>query len=445
MRLVLADSRMQAKMWLWGLLAAVVGAACSTGSVIAMFAAMSAAAAAGDSTMVSASISLGGNIVFFTVLAAVGVVASISGLILAAQQREHALWMILGIPRRRVRVILRLELLVLGCLAGVIAIPVALLVANLSLAQWSMAGLNLHGATASFEPWQAGASLLGGVVPCLLGGWGVTSRVSKMPQMRAFRAAVNPAARLGVARAVLAFFLLAGVVGMWIPGLLLELSGGVAQRTAFVFAGNLFLICMLLLLGPWVLTALLRTWTALVPVRGVAWHLAVQACRARSARSVTTILPFALSISLVGLFMLMGNVMPASSAGIDDVLVVLGLVFVVAWTGGLAVIALVGTERRRDSALVTVAGARPGVITRSTMYEGVIYAGTALVFGALTLVIAAITISVAAKIGLAGVFSGIPWTTLGGLAVITLITPVLALAAQAYVASRTPVTRALRA
>ncbi|MFD6166025.1 FtsX-like permease family protein [Oerskovia sp. NPDC060287] len=411
--------------------------------MIAMFTAMSAAGAAQDSTMVSASIALGGNIVFFTVLSATGIVASIAGLTLTAQQREHALWLILGIPRRRVRTILRVELLALGLAAGIIAIPFALLSANISLTQWATTGLNLHGAAATFEPWHAGASVVSGTVPCMLGGWGVTSRIAKMPEMQAFRDAANPVARLRAGRVVLAFCLFAGVVGMWIPGLLLDLYGGLPQRTAFAFAGNLFLICLLLLMGPWVLAPLMRAWTALVPARGVAWHLAVQGCRARAARSVTTILPFALSISVVALFMVMGSVMPGSSARIDDVLVVLGWVFVVAWVGGFAVIALVGSERRRDSAVIAVAGARRGVIARSTLYEGVIYAGTAVVFGALVLAISASTISMAAHIRLAELLPGIPWASLGGLALITLITPVLALAAQAYAASRSQLTRVL--
>mgnify|MGYP007022640664 FL=1 len=136
MRLALADIWMQARMWLWGLLAAAVGAACASGSVIAMFTGISAASAAGNSNMVSASIALGGNIVFFTVLAAVSIVASISGLILQTQQREHALWLILGIPRRRVRAVLRLELVALGFAAGVIAIPYSPWVADFTLGQW---------------------------------------------------------------------------------------------------------------------------------------------------------------------------------------------------------------------------------------------------------------------------------------------------------------------
>lgn len=98
MRLVLSDIRMQASMWLWTLVCAAVGAACSAGSVIAMFTAVSAARAAGDTRMSSASIALGGNIVFFTLFAAVGIVASAVGLTLKTQRREHALWVILGIP-----------------------------------------------------------------------------------------------------------------------------------------------------------------------------------------------------------------------------------------------------------------------------------------------------------------------------------------------------------
>ncbi|MFD9242125.1 hypothetical protein ACFV0D_09365 [Streptomyces sp. NPDC059556] len=90
------------------------------------------------------------------------------------------------------------------------------------------------------------------------------------------------------------------MVGMWIPGLGLELDGGIAQRTAFAFAGDLFLVSLLVLMGPWVLAPLMRFWTALLPSRGVAWHLAVQSCRTRAARSVAAVLPFALSLSFVG-------------------------------------------------------------------------------------------------------------------------------------------------
>ena len=136
--------------------------------------------------------------------------------------------------------------------------------------------------------------------------------------------------------------------------------------------------------------------------------------------------------------------MPDSSAGLGDVLVVLGLVFVVSWTGGLAVIALVGTERGRNSALLTIAGGRPGVVTRSTIYEEVIYAVTAIFFGALTLLVSAVTIALAAKVTLGDVLSGMPWEMLGGLALITLVTPVIALIVQAFFAARTPLSEALR-
>ncbi|MFB7549997.1 FtsX-like permease family protein [Streptomyces sp. NPDC056154] len=444
MRLVLSDIRMQASMWLWTFLCAVVGAACSAGSVIAMLTAVSTARAAGDARMVSASIALGGNIAFFTVLAAVGIVASTVGLTLTTQRRDHALWAILGIPRNRIRFILRTELVVLGAAAGALAVPLAPLVASTALAQWTTTGLDLHGATAGLHLWHVGASVLSGVVPCLLGGWGATRRAAKTPEMRAFRDLSDPPARPGVTRSVLALCLLAGVVGMWIPGLGLELQGGIEQRTAFAFAGDLFLICLLLLMGPWVLTPLMRFWTALVPSRGVAWHLAVQSCRTRAARSVATVLPFALSLSFVGLFMVMGNVMPGSTAGLGDVLVVLGWVFVVSWVGGLAVIALVGRERTRDSAIVTVAGARPGVVTRSTIYEGVIYAGTAIVFGAIAIAVTSATIAVGAEISVVRVLDGLPWATLGVLAGVTLVTTCLALALQAARVSRTVAVRALR-
>lgn len=63
------------------------------------------------------------------------------------------------------------------------------------------------------------------------------------------------------------------------------------------------------------------------------------------------------------------------------------------------------------------------MISRSLTYEGVIYAGTAVSFGALTFAITAVTIEMAAKINLAEVLSEMLWATLGGLTLITLIRP----------------------
>ncbi|MFF2561558.1 hypothetical protein ACFVUZ_18005 [Kitasatospora sp. NPDC058060] len=107
-------------------------------------------------------------------------------------------------------------------------------------------------------------------------------------------------------------------------------------------------------------------------------------------------------------------------------------------------IALVGRERARDSAVVTVAGARPGVVTRSMVYEGAIYAGTAIVFGALFVAVSSLTIALGARTDVVRVLAGLPWATLGALAAGTLVTTCLALVLQAARVSRTVAVRALR-
>ncbi|GAA4808288.1 ABC transporter permease [Tomitella cavernea] len=443
-RLVFADVRAQAPLWLWTVLCVTVGAACAAGSVIATLAGVAAARVSGDTDLMQASISLGGNIIFFTAFTAAGVVSSTVGLTLTTRRREHALWMILGIPRRRVRTILRAELAVLGLVAGVIATLPALIAAEFSLRQWAGAGLPLSGVTVRFQPWHLGAAVLCAMVPCLLGGWGITRRVAKTPEMQAFRDVADPPRRPGFLRGTLALCLFIGVVGTWIAGLVTDPAGGVEERVGFVFAGDLFLICLLLLMGPWVLTPLMTAWTALVPARGAAWHIAVQSCRARAARSVTSVLPFALCLSLVGLFTAMGSVMPDGTAGLGDILVVLGWVFVVAWVGGLAVIALVGRERVRDGAIVAVAGARPGVVTRATLYEGVVYAGTAILFGALCVGATGVTLAVAARVDTVTFLVGLPWGLYGGLAAMTLVITCLALGVEAARIARTVPARALR-
>lgn len=88
--------------------------------------------------------------------------------------------------------------------------------------------------------------------------------------------------------------------------------------------------------------------------------------------------------------------------------------------------------------------ARPGVTTRSTVYEGVIYAGTAIVFSAVFLAVASTTIAVGARVGVGQVLDGLPWATLGALAAVTLVTTCLALGLQAARVSRTVPARALR-
>ncbi|MFD9679788.1 FtsX-like permease family protein [Rhodococcus sp. NPDC059969] len=443
-RLVLADIRRQFAMWLWTVLCATVGGACAAGVVIAMLAGMSATRVAGDAAMTQASIALGGNIVFFTVLAATAVVASTVGLTLTTQRREHSLWIILGIPRHHVRRVLIIELLVLGMVAGLLALPLALVVGRVALMQWTETGLDLHGAHVGFQLWYVGVALAAGIAPCLLGGWGAARRASKTGEMRAFRETTELMARPGIGRSVLAACLFAGVLGMWIPGLGSELSGP-EQRTAFAFAGNLFLVCLLLLMGPWTITPLMKLWTAMVPVGDVAWRLAIQSCRARAARSVTTVLPFALALSMVSIFMVIGNVMPDDSTGLGDVLVVLGWVFVVSWVGGLAVIALVGRERRRDAALIGIAGAPPAVIARSTMYEGLIYATTAVLFGVLTLLVSCWTVALAARMSVSSVLGGLPWPMLTALAVMTLIMTSAALIWPTITTSRANLAQQLRA
>ncbi|MFC5779561.1 hypothetical protein ACFPWS_00485 [Streptomyces aureus] len=84
------------------------------------------------------------------------------------------------------------------------------------------------------------------------------------------------------------------------------------------------------------------------------------------------------------------------------------------------------------------------MVTRSTIYEGVIYAGTAIVFGAIAIAVTSATIAVGAEISVVRVLDGLPWVTLGVLAGVTLVTTCLAMALQAARVSRTVAARALR-
>lgn len=115
----------------------------------------------------------------------------------------------------------------------------------------------------------------------------------------------------------------------------------------------LSLVCLLTLwLVPWMQRAV-----AVLPVPGTAWWAAARTAALESGRSSTTVLPFFVAIGLVAVLF------DATSPGLTGMrlsgfLVMFGLALLVAWSGGVAVIAMSAGRWRRDAALLRAA--RPG-------------------------------------------------------------------------------------
>lgn len=440
--LVLGELRSRPGLWVWTLVSLAVASACITGLLVSLDTAR--AAAVGNAEMTEGLNVLGANVVVGTVLAAMAVVGTTTGLTLATQAREHALWLVLGVPRRSVQAVLLGQLILVGFVGWLIGLPGGAIVARLSLGQWSALGL-ADPALRSNLTWPPPVmALVLVLVASVAGGWGATRRAARVPEMAALRDADQPAARVGWARVLgaLCLLVLAGVIfGAVFSGPLV----GPEERAAGVLSADLLIVIAMLMIGGWTLRPLLWAWTAAIPVTDPAWFVAREACRTRSARSITTVLPFAMALSLLGVLLGAGNVFGAGAVSLQEVLVLIGWVLLMSWVGGVAVIALAGRERERDTALLIVAGASRAVMARAAAYEALIYAFTAVLFGAVVTIFTVLTVAEAANIPAGSALMAAPWGLLGSVAGLTLLTTGAAVAPSIVRAHTIPVTETLRA
>lgn len=439
-RLILADLWDRRALWAWTLLCVSVAAACGSGLFLAISTALPAAE--GNAEMSEGIGAVGANVVAYTLLAAVGVVGATVGLTMSAQAREHALWVVLGVPRRAVRRVLRVQLVAVGVLGGLVGVVPGMLVARAALQQWAGAGLAVADLAPVVQPWHPPATVGFSVLACLWGGWGATRRAARTPEMVALHESDTARARTGWLRPVLALLLLVGV-GAVVAALATGEMSRPDDRAAGALAANLLLVAALLLVGGWVLRPLLWLWTALVPQTDPAWLLAKESCRARSVRSITTVLPFALALGLVGVFLGAGSIF-GSGVRISELLLVFGWTLLVSWVGGVAVIAMVGRERGRDTALVVVAGARRAVIVRTVLYEGLVYAVTAGFFGLGATLTSIISTALVSGPDPGTAVLGAPWLMLGSLFLLTAVTTCAAVGVPAWRASSQSVVDVLR-
>ena len=107
-----------------------------------------------------------------------------------------------------------------------------------------------------------------------------------------------------------------------------------------------------------------------------------------------------------------------------------GLALVVAWSGGVAVIAMSAGRRRRDAALLRALGAREGGVTATQVLEGVLHALTAAVLGLLAFAAASSIMGGAAGLGIVETLARGPWIELGAVMGLTLVLTCLAVVAE---------------
>ena len=445
--LIWKDLRHHARQWLWSLLVTATGGVFIGVIIVSWWSALQWSAGRGDAAE-SAEYSsltniLGSSLLGYSGLSIAVVVSTTLALTVTAQARSHALWKIIGIPSRRVRNVILAQVGAVGLLGGLVGALAAPLATSWYLLSWR--DLQLYPADMPVvvpifaAPLTVGAT----TVFSLLGGWGAAQRAASTPEMQALRDAVAPAARTRPWQWVIAGVLVLGAaftlaIALIDPANLAGLFRGIDPEAAADFeevggmrggaqtlGGSVVLLAMIasLCVPGWTIRPLLTGWTSLVPGRGPAWFAARANARHRSTLSLTTIVPFGTAVGMTGVvYAIVGAGRAGGSTGtVSGFLAIAVPIFAISGAGGVANIAMVGSTRRQEGALLGVIGARRSTLMATTILEGAVYAVTGILFGLVATVLSAACAALVSGGGMRVLLSALPLSTLVPVVAVVLV------------------------
>ncbi|MDU0347570.1 FtsX-like permease family protein [Actinomyces sp. MRS3W] len=456
-RLLLAELRHHASSWTWTCVVAVVAGACVSGQFMAMRGSLRSAAAATGvnrwgvsvrADMTDAAHTVSAVIIISVLLATAAVLTSTAALVISQHQRDHGLWRALGMPPGTLRAILLGQLGVVGALGslggGALGWPVARIMVPLLIDQ----EVALPGTR---PQWDAGDLIWTALVVAggvMIGGWGAARRAARATEVELImgRGGVETAWSLRRVFGVLGWLLLAGgfATGIVAAAVTAHRSGPMTDESVnAVILGSFSVLGLVCVLAPR-LVPLVERALGLLPLRGPAWLVSTRTASLQSRRSSATVLPFLVAIGLVAVMF------GATHAGFSNMrlsgfLAMFGLAMVTAWSGGVAVIAMSASSRRRDKALLVAAGARERTVLGVQVLEGVLHAGAAVLLGLLIWVIAGAFMAAASMEGVAATIGRGPWAELGVVGGLTLVTTCLSVVISTRVGRRQNVAQVLRA
>ena len=445
--LIWKDLRHHARQWLWSLLVTATGGVFIGVIIVSWWSALQWSAGRGDAAE-SAEYSsltniLGSSLLGYSGLSIAVVVSTTLALTVTAQARSHALWKIIGIPSRRVRNVILAQVGAVGLLGGLVGALAAPLATSWYLLSWR--DLQLYPADMPVVVPIFAAPLTVGVttVFSLLGGWGAAQRAASTPEMQALRDAVAPAARTRPWQWVIAGVLVLGAaftlaIALIDPANLAGLFRGIDPEAAADFeevggmrggaqtlGGSVVLLAMIasLCVPGWTIRPLLTGWTSLVPGRGPAWFAARANARHRSTLSLTTIVPFGTAVGMTGVvYAIVGAGRAGGSTGtVSGFLAIAVPIFAISGAGGVANIAMVGSTRRQEGALLGVIGARRSTLMATTILEGAVYAVTGILFGLAATVLSAACAALVSGGGMRVLLSALPLSTLAPVVAVVLV------------------------
>lgn len=425
-RLLLADLRRHAGTWVWTAVVCAVVSACATAVLVIQRGALAAATALGDApqaaTMRTSAQTLVAWTISTTALAGASVLTSTTRLAVEQHRYDHGLWRALGMRPGVLEAVLLGQLAVLGALAGLLGTPLGLLLVRPLHSMLVSERVILVAVT-------AGTAVLGG-----LRAVHRSARTEVLALLRDGAGEPRPWWRrlLGATtRLVLLGSVAAGVVAAWVAGGRAE--PGSENAIAATVAGSFAIFTLVVLLVPWVTPFLENAWTGaveLVVLRPLAatgladptaWFLARRSAAHEARRSSTTVMPFLVAIGLVGLLygFKAGGASGVTAKGMGSMF---GPALLTAWTGGVAVIALGDSRRRRDAALLEAAGARVAQVRAAQVLEGAVHAVTATLLGLAVTGLSLLLLGRSMSLPLGEVLDRGPWLEVGVVALASLVT-----------------------
>ena len=447
-RLLLADLRHHAAIWTWTAAVAVVTGACVSGQFMVMRGSLVSARAVGDASLIEAARVVSSFIIISVVLAAAAVLTSTSALAVAEREHDHGLWRALGMRPGALRTVILGQLAAIGALGALAGTAVGVAAARLMIPLLVEERAALAGTAPRWVPvdllWSA-LIVAGSVV---IGGWGAARRAARAPEIALLRGRGDEERRWDPTRVFGLLLRLAavggsgaGAVSAW-RTIRTAGAGSDAAADAAAF-GSLGVVILVCLLAPWIVPWLQRALAAL-PIPGTAWRVAARTAALESRRSSATVLPFLVAIGLVTV-LFSGRSLGLVTVSGRGFLAMFGFALVVAWSGGVAVIAMSAGRRRRDAALLRAAGAREGGVLAAQVLEGVLHAFTATLLGLLALAAASPLLAGAAGLSISDALIRAPWAELNVVANLTLVTTCLAVVASSRARGGQGVGQTLRA
>ena len=439
--LIWKDLRHHARQWLWSLLVTTTGGAFIGVIIVSWYSALEWSATQADASQYDLMTStLGSNLVTYAGLSIAAVVSSTLALTVTAQARSHALWKIIGIPSRRIRRIILAQIGLVGMLGGLIGGLLALPVTGLYMRTWREFHVYPADMPVVMPAFAVPLTIAITTAFSILGGLGAARRAASTPEMQALREAASPAARTRLWQWIVAGFFLLPVAIISIVALVnpdeLTSTEGLDPQTAAEMAahksedlmglgGALVLLVMIaaLCVPNWTIRPLLTAWTSLIPGRSPAWFAARANARHRSTMSLTTIVPFGIAVGMTGVvYSIVGAAQASgSTGGVTGFLAIAVPIFVISGAGGIANIAMVGSTRRQEGALMGVIGARRSTLMVTTVLEGAIYAVTGILFGLIATLLSAAGSAVLSGGGMSVFLSALPVRTLAPVVAVVLV------------------------